>query len=38
MKELGHHRASQAETRLKMAGEYQALDLVFATGLYTLRI
>jgi integrase len=30
--ELGHHKARQAEIRLKMGATYQPLDLVFATS------
>lgn len=32
IKALGHHKARQAETRLKKGKVYQALDLVFATS------
>lgn len=32
VRELGHHKARQAQTRLKMGGDYQTLDLVFATA------
>jgi len=31
VRELGHHKAVQAETRLKKGAKYQTLDLVFAT-------
>ncbi len=31
VRELGHHKARQAETRLKKGAKYQALDLVFVT-------
>jgi integrase len=32
VRELGRHKARQAETRLKMGGDYQTVDLVFATA------
>jgi integrase len=32
VRELGHHKARQAESRLKLGGDYQSLDLVFATA------
>ena len=32
VRELGRHKARQAETRLKMGRDYQTLDLVFATA------
>lgn len=32
VRELGRHKTRQAETRLKLGGDYQMLDLVFATA------